>query len=183
MQRLIDANGEALTQDQWIDLADPTKLSDYSIIKLDDWQQLSADATGVFDKHKHLGLQLSGDLTLSELLDKLVPSSPTNKDAAQEFLNKFSLLQFDIAEFKDGRCFSLARRLRERLNYQGELRATGNYLPDQIYFMHRCGFNSFLIETKMDENTLRQTLKPFTEVYQHSGDDIRPVADKQSQPR
>lgn len=47
--------------------------------------------------------------------------------------------------FKDGRAFTQARLLRERSRYRGEIRARGNFLPDQIEFMTRCGFDAFEI--------------------------------------
>ncbi len=191
MKCLIDADGSIISNDAWHPVQDkgdkgdtgdtgdkeaPTPpIQNYSLISLDAWQEIQQQQADIFTQHKNIGLHLSGNLTTSELLEKLGPA-----DQAQQLLNNFSLLQIEITEFKDGRCFSLAMRLRNRLNYKGELRASGNYLPDQIYFMRRCGFNSFIIDTKMDEPTLLQTLKPFTEVYQRSGDNASPVTDKPS---
>lgn len=179
MQRLIDPQGAVISSDPWHRLTDKTKMKDYSLISLDDWDDWNDVKSGdedMFSTHKNfknIGLQLSGDLTISELLGKL-----GTEEQAPRTLNKFSLLQIEVAEFKDGRCFSLAMRLRNRIKYTGELRAIGHYLPDQIYFMQRCGFNSFIIDTEMDDEVLRQTLNPFTEVYQRSGDDTSPVTDK-----
>ncbi len=59
-------------------------------------------------------------------------------------------LKFD--KFADGRAFSYAELLRERLGFNGELRATGDVLPDEIGLMQRCGFTSFEVT---DANTLR----------------------------
>jgi hypothetical protein len=44
----------------------------------------------------------------------------------------------DFPKYTDGRAYSQARLLRERLGYRGELRATGNVLRDQLLFMRRC---------------------------------------------
>ena len=49
----------------------------------------------------------------------------------------------DIGAFTDGRVFGLARLLRATLDYTGELQASGNYLPDQVSFLARCGFDAF----------------------------------------
>ena len=46
-------------------------------------------------------------------------------------------------KFSDGRSYSAARLLRERLGYKGELRATGDVLADQIPLMRRCGILSY----------------------------------------
>ena len=52
-------------------------------------------------------------------------------------------LRFPI--FRDGRPFSTAAILRERLSFQGELRAIGDVLRDQLFYMQKCGFDSFEI--------------------------------------
>ena len=49
----------------------------------------------------------------------------------------------DIESFTDGRVFGLARLLRDKLGFAGELNASGNYLPDQVSFLARCGFDTF----------------------------------------
>lgn len=49
----------------------------------------------------------------------------------------------EIASFTDGRVFGLAKLVRHRLEFKGELQAAGDYLPDQVCFLKRCGFDSF----------------------------------------
>jgi len=49
-------------------------------------------------------------------------------------------------KFTDGRGYSIARLLRERLGYAGELRATGDVLADQIPLLWRCGFDALVVE-------------------------------------
>jgi uncharacterized protein (DUF934 family) len=44
--------------------------------------------------------------------------------------------------FSDGRGFSMARRLRERYHFKGEIRATGHVILDQIPLAFRVGFDS-----------------------------------------
>ncbi|MEE8659005.1 Oxidoreductase [Acetobacteraceae bacterium EV16G] len=48
--------------------------------------------------------------------------------------------------FRDGRAFTQARALREKLKFAGEILAEGHPLPDQIDFMRRCGFDAVLLE-------------------------------------
>ncbi len=55
-------------------------------------------------------------------------------------------LAFD--KFADGRSFSYARILRDRLRFEGELRAIGDVLIDEIPLMLRCGFDSFEVTTR-----------------------------------
>jgi uncharacterized protein (DUF934 family) len=62
------------------------------------------------------------------------------------------LIALAFAKFADGRAFSYARLLRDRHRFQGELRATGDVLIDEIPLMLRCGFDSFEV---MNEPTLK----------------------------
>jgi phosphoadenosine phosphosulfate reductase len=63
----------------------------------------------------------------------------------EPYLWKLSLIALTFPAFSDGRSYSAARLLRERLNYQGELRAVGDVLADQIPQMRRCGITSFAV--------------------------------------
>lgn len=72
--------------------------------------------------------------------------------------------------FRDGRGFSLARLLRERYGFAGELRAEGPLLPDQYAFLHRCGFDAV---APQDESRLRdwdRMLAQIGVVYQPAAD-------------
>lgn len=60
-------------------------------------------------------------------------------------LARFSSIAIHFPAFTDGRGYSSARLLRERYGYQGELRAVGDVLADQIPFMRRCGIDAFVI--------------------------------------
>ena len=53
------------------------------------------------------------------------------------------LIILDFPKFTDGRAYTQARLLRERLGYTGELRASGAVFIDQLPFLLRCGFDSF----------------------------------------
>ena len=64
-------------------------------------------------------------------------------DAISDDLKQFGIIAIEFEKFNDGRGFSQARLLRERYGYNGEIRAIGNFLRDQLYYMHRCGFNAF----------------------------------------
>jgi uncharacterized protein (DUF934 family) len=85
------------------------------------------------------------------------------------------LIAIVVAKFGDGRYFSLARLLRERHGYRGELRAVGNVLPDQLFFMRRCGFGSFELQPGKSLETGLRSLAEFTVTYQGAADDPRPL--------
>ncbi|WP_100637122.1 DUF934 domain-containing protein [Marinomonas sp. ef1] len=97
-----------------------------------------------------------------------------------EFLQDVDLNQFDVIgvhfpAFTDGRGFSYARLLRERLNYQGEIRALGNFIPDQLGYLLRVGFNSFQFNEEVNLEKALALHKPFSIAYQGDVTDPRPL--------
>ena len=64
-------------------------------------------------------------------------------DALAPHLAQLALVALAFPKFSDGRAYSSARLLRERLRFAGELRAVGDVLADQIPLMRRCGIASF----------------------------------------
>ncbi|WP_421852264.1 DUF934 domain-containing protein [Marinomonas sp.] len=97
-----------------------------------------------------------------------------------EFLKDLDLSKFDVIgihfpAFTDGRGFSYARLLRERLNYQGEIRALGSFIPDQLGYLLRVGFNSFQFNEEVDLEKALALHKPFSIAYQGDVSDPRPL--------
>ena len=82
-------------------------------------------------------------------------------------------VRFD--NFMDGRGFSIARLLRERFGYQGEIRAIGNPIRDQLTYMARCGFNAFDLAEHYDAAEALESLKDFSENYQISVEQKTPL--------
>jgi uncharacterized protein (DUF934 family) len=89
--------------------------------------------------------------------------------------SRLDLIVLHFPKFSDGRAYSQARLLRERLAYQGELRATGGVLQDQAPFMLRCGFDSFESDQKGFGEALARARTLFSVVYQPA-EDGRPTA-------
>ncbi len=151
--------------------------SNHSIISADTWLNYSVEKrTSLLQQFPNIGLELNPELPADELVAKL---------GNEEELHKISLLQLNIPNVKDGRCYSLAARLRAQYKYQGEIRAIGDYLIDQIYFLLRCGFNTFVIqdESPSDLEDLVKTISPFSEVYQKSTDKSTTVIEKRLLPQ
>lgn len=93
----------------------------------------------------------------------------------------FDLIAVQFPAFTDGRGFSSARLLRERLGFVGELRAVGDILPDQIFYLLRCGFNAFAPrEAAHIENILR-AYTTFHEAYQRSVERPTPLFRRRAQ--
>ena len=85
------------------------------------------------------------------------------------------LLVVEFPRFTDGRGYSLGRLLRERHGYRGELRAVGNVLRDQLFYMHRCGFDAFELQPG---KSVTEALEAFAELsvrYQAAVDEPRPL--------
>ena len=83
-------------------------------------------------------------------------------------LDALALIAVHFPVFSDGRGYSNARILRERLGWRGELRAIGDVLRDQLFLLRRCGFDSFAIrEDRSAEEALR-SLDDFRHVYQRA---------------
>ena len=89
---------------------------------------------------------------------------------------RFSLVMVQFPVFRDGRGFTSARLLRERYGYGGELRAVGEVLEDQIFFMLRCGFDAFEIIGSDPEAAFARAAKTFSAAYQAATDGLLPVS-------
>jgi uncharacterized protein (DUF934 family) len=89
-------------------------------------------------------------------------------------LDRIALIEVSFPKFRDGRGYSTGRILREA-GYQGELRAQGDVLVDQIPLMRRCGFDSFAPEAPVDTAVLAAALARYAHVYQGAADDRAPV--------
>jgi uncharacterized protein (DUF934 family) len=70
-------------------------------------------------------------------------SPPTMCASLVPILERVAIVALTFPAFSDGRGFSQAMLLRERLGYKGELRAIGTVLLDQVPLMLRTGFDSF----------------------------------------
>lgn len=90
-------------------------------------------------------------------------------------LKGVALVAIDIAKFADGRYFSIARELSGRLGYGGELRARGDVLVDQLFYMQRCGFSSWELGEDQDPETSIRLLSTFSVRYQPSSDVDAPL--------
>lgn len=84
-------------------------------------------------------------------------------------LERVRLIEIDFPKFRDGRGFSSARVLRE-MGYTGEIKATGDVLVDLVFFMRRCGFDSFAPDVPLNAEDVAATLERYPYVYQEAAD-------------
>ncbi|MFZ6870914.1 DUF934 domain-containing protein [Undibacterium sp. Di27W] len=102
-------------------------------------------------------------------------SSDEQAKELKEDISRFSLLAVDFPKFADGRGYSIAYNLRSRLNFTGELRAIGDVLRDQLFYMQRVGFNAFATREDKNIHDAIKGLTDFSEKYQTSWDEKNPL--------
>ncbi|MAQ50251.1 MAG: oxidoreductase [Pseudomonas sp.] len=160
MQRLIK-NGEVIN-DSWHLLDKDATLdglpnSDSIIVPLALWLEHSHALKA---RDGGLGVWLDSDEEVESIADDL---------------SQFQVVALNFPVFSDGRNYSNARLLRDRYQYQGEVRAIGDVLRDQLFFMQRCGFDAFALCADRNADEALESLKDFSNAYQAATDQPLPL--------
>lgn len=113
--------------------------------------------------NKEVGIWLATHEVLEHLTDE------------ETDLNIFPLIAVFVERFADGRIFSIGNLLRTRYGFKNILRAFGDVLRDQLFFLKRSGFDSYLIRADRSAEDALQSLKDFTQPYQGAVDNAQPV--------
>jgi len=100
---------------------------------------------------------------------------PETLKTVEPDFNVFPLIAVFVERFADGRIFSIGNLLRTRYGYTNTLRAFGDVLRDQLFFLKRSGFNSYSIRADRNAEEALQSLKDFTQPYQGAVDNSQPV--------
>src|SRR6476660_7572486 len=97
---------------------------------------------------------------------------PNNRDIDDlvPYLDRLAVVALVFPTFRDGRAYSQARLLRERYAFEGELRATGQVLRDQLLFLHRAGFDAFEVTKDSDASAFVEAVHRYSVFYQPTGD-------------
>ncbi|MCK5639961.1 MAG: DUF934 domain-containing protein [Gammaproteobacteria bacterium] len=90
-------------------------------------------------------------------------------ETIKDDLQHFKIIAIEFEKFNDGRGFSLAHLLRERYGYEGEIRAIGAVIRDQLYYLQRSGFDAFELSKGQD---LQEALNAFGEFTVQSQPDV-----------
>jgi len=106
-------------------------------------------------------------LATHELLEYLIQQ--------QADLNALPIIAVFVERFADGRIFSLGTLLRTRYGYKNELRAFGDVLRDQLFFLKRSGYSSFAIRKDRSAEEAIASLNDFSHPYQGAVDEPKPV--------
>lgn len=148
----------ALVEDDWVHVADDAPLPGGKVIVSHARWLKEKDA---LKARGHVGVKIPPNLAVEELKDDL-PALP------------LVALTIDFIQPKpeggrtyDGRGYSQARTLREKLGYRGEVRATGGVFRDAMFFMARCGVNAFEVKNPADA---LNAFKDFSFGYQAAAD-------------
>jgi uncharacterized protein (DUF934 family) len=142
---------KAIIEDTFTTLADDAELASGDIsVSLARWKR---DRELLLAHPGKLGVRIQANDTVSELADDL---------------KHIHLIELDFSEFADGRLFSHAWLLRGRYHYQGEIRAIGHYLMDQIFYLSRVGVNAFQPAKAEQLPTILANLNDFSVKYQPS---------------
>jgi uncharacterized protein (DUF934 family) len=105
-----------------------------------------------------------------------------NDDPAQlaPFVDRLALVAVDFPSFRDGRGYSTAVLLRTRFGFRGDLRAIGEVLIDQLFYLRRVGFTSFALRSDQDPELAAAAMRPFSDVYQGCVDQPLPYFRRRS---
>ena len=151
--------GQEIVEDAWTHVADEDDLPEGQVIvSLARWQQ-DRDAL-IARSNSGLGVALDPDHHAEDIADDL---------------EHFAVVALDFPVFRDGRAYSTARLLRDRYDYKGEIRATGDVLRDQIFYMYRCGFDAFEVRADRSIEDALKAFDEFTVLYQPATDEELPL--------
>jgi uncharacterized protein (DUF934 family) len=106
-------------------------------------------------------------LATHELLEYLIQQ--------QAVLNVLPIIAVFVERFADGRIFSIGTLLRTRYGFKNELRAFGDVLRDQLFFLKRSGFTSFMVRQDRSAQEAIASLNDFSKPYQGAVDEPQPV--------
>ena len=105
----------------------------------------------------------------------LMLESTDDINSFSDDLGLFDIISINFPAFADGRGYSVARLLRERYHFQKEIRAVGDVLRDQLFYMYRCGFNAFAIRADRCIEDALNAYNDFTVTYQAASDNLNPI--------
>lgn len=102
-------------------------------------------------------------------------ASDERPEQLKEDIAALPLIAVDFPAFSDGRGYSIAFNLRTRLDYDGEIRAIGDVLRDQLFYMQRVGFDAFATREDRRIDDALKGLTDFSDTYQTSWDQKTPL--------
>ena len=133
-------------------------------------RQLNADVT----RYQELGIDEAVSCAKLEKTHAVFFPNDGDVQTLRSMLPLIGAVILHFPAFTDGRAYTQARSLRQRLDFSGHIIARGDVLPDQVLFMARCGIDA--IETDVEHvGVFNDALRAFTHFYQHAADGTNPV--------
>jgi uncharacterized protein (DUF934 family) len=153
-----------IVEDEWRQVADDAELpAGPVIVSYHRWRH---ERAALLARGEPVGVQLPNTVNVAEL-------------AAD--LPMLALVALEFPKFADGRAYSQARLLRERYGFTGEIRAVGDVLRDQLFFMARSGFNAFALRADRSLEDALEAFNDFSEGYQPAADQPLPLYRRRDQ--
>lgn len=158
------------------------KLSKNGELLADNWQVLAKDATSSVSELAtgnwlvHINWYLQNQEVLAAASNVSVWLDSDDEAASvADLVNRLPVIGVNFPVFTDGRGFSIGRAIRERYQFAGELRAIGNFMQDQLFYLKRCGFDAFAVAESAPIESMAQSLRDFSDFYQAAVDQPLPL--------
>ncbi|MFC6672752.1 DUF934 domain-containing protein [Marinobacterium aestuariivivens] len=146
--KFVNEEAMVVERDPWkIEDENDSAVADYRILSLARWQMLPDTA------RVGAGVLLHPDDDPEVLLP---------------WLDRIELIALTFPSFRDGRAYTQAYLLRARLGFEGDLRAVGDVLRDQLAAMRHCGFSSFAVRDDRSAEDALKGLAGFDQIYARS---------------
>lgn len=156
MGRII--KNRQIIEDPWRQVADDGELpAGPVIVTLTRWRRERATLA---ERDEPVGVRVPNTVNVADLVDDL---------------SRWPVVALEFPKFADGRAYSQARLLRERHGYRGEIRAVGDVLRDQLYFMARSGFDTFEVRADRSLEDALEAFGEFSVTYQPAADQPLPL--------
>jgi uncharacterized protein (DUF934 family) len=156
MTRII--KNRQIVEDHWQTIADDAEMpAGPVLVSLARWNREQA---ALLERGEPLGVRLLNTANIADLVADLP---------------HWQVVALEFPKFADGRAYSQARLLRERYGYQGEIRAVGDVLRDQLWFMARSGFDAFEVRADRSLEDALAAFGEFSESYQPAADQPLPL--------
>lgn len=149
-----------IIEDRWSHVADGEDIPQGHaiVVSADRWL---AERETLVHRNGAVGVRLRNDQSLDDIAEDLF---------------RFGVVALEFPAFKDGRAYTQARLLRERYRFDGEVRAFGDVLRDQLLFMQRCGIDAFEIRKQADAEAFETAINEISVFYQPAARGPGPVA-------
>jgi uncharacterized protein (DUF934 family) len=155
MPRLIKLAGQTAqwAEDEFVHVGDDDALPEGDVIL--SLARFQAEGEILLSNSRRVGVRIEADQEI---------------EALAYDLPRLSVVALAFPKYRDGRAYTSARLLRERFNFQGEIRAVGDVLQEQAGFMVRCGFDAFEPADGATPEVWTKAAHRFRHVYQRAAD-------------